>query len=223
MPLTSMHAKNLARLAQLTALSLVVLSSATTQAQTAAPAPAPAAAPAAPSSPAKQALVKRVLDLQRAGIEALGNNLTMAFLQQMRQQVPQLLQARVAADKREAVARDIEADVRRYFEEVAPYVRDRAVKLAPTTVGKQLDEQFTEAELKQLVGILESPVNRKYQSMSQDFSRALNAQLLTDVRATVEPKLRVLDQSVATRLGLTNPPAAAPAAPGPAPSTTPGN
>lgn len=222
MPVTSTQSKSLIALLALSAAALLHNPS---FAQT--PAAAQAPAPAAASSPAKLALVKRILDLQRPGIEALGNNMTMAFLQQMRQQVPQLLQARVAPEQREAVAREIDGDVRRYFEEVAPFVRERAVKLAPATVGKQLEEQFTEAELKQLVTILESPVNRKYQAMNQNLSRALNEQLLNDIRATVEPKLRALDQSVANRLGLNNPPAAPPATPSapvtPAAPATPRN
>jgi hypothetical protein len=131
----------------------------------------------------------------------------------MRQQIGQLLQQRVSADRREAVAREIEGDMRKYIEDVAPIVRDRALKVAPLTMGKMLDERFTEDELKQIVAMLESPVNRKYQSMGQDFQRSLGEQLVNDTRATIEPKLRALDQTVANRLGLNNAPAAAPAVP----------
>jgi hypothetical protein len=211
----------LARLAALLTFSLASVVGGAVQAQTAAPAPAAApAAAAAPSSPAKQALVKRILDLQRSGIENLGTNVATAPLLQMRQQIGQLLQQRVPAERREAVAREIEADMRKYIEEVAPLMRDRAVKLAPGTMGALLDERFTEAELREIVGLMESAANRKYLSMAQDFQRGLGEKLVGETRATVEPKLRALDQTVATRLGLTNPPAGAPA-PGPSPAPAP--
>lgn len=210
----------LPRLATLAVVSLVGVLGVAAQAQTPAPVPAPAAAPAAPSSPAKQALVKRVLDLQRAGIENLGSNIAAAPLLQMRQQIGQILQQRVPAERREAVAREIEGDMRKYIEDVAPLMRDRAVKLAPSTMGTLLEERFTEAELKEIVGLLESAANRKYLSMAQDFQRGLGEKLVNETRATVEPKLRALDQTMATRLGLNNPPAAAPSGQSPAPAPT---
>jgi hypothetical protein len=218
MPLKPLKPTLVKTFAALTAFSLAGLCG-SVQAQTAAPVPtqAPAATPSTspvePSSPAKRALVSRILELQRAGIENLGSNIAAAPLLQMRQQIGQLLQQRVSADRREAVAREIEGDMRRYIEEVAPIVRDRALKVAPTTMGKMLDERFTEDELKQIVAMLESPVNRKYQSMGQDFQRSLGEQLVNDTRATIEPKLRALDQTVANRLGLNNAPPAAPAVP----------
>jgi hypothetical protein len=214
MPLIRHRLKTLASLA---ILSVAVLAG-NALAQTPAPAAPAAATPPAPSSPAKRALIARILELQRSGIENLGSNIAAAPLMQMRQQIGQILQQRVAADQREAVAREIEGDMRKYLEEVAPLVRDRAVKLAPTTMGTMLDERFTEEELKQVVAILESPVNRKYQTMGQEIQRKLAESLVTDTRATIEPKLRALDATMATRLGLNNPPPAAPAAPA-APAT----
>jgi uncharacterized protein len=60
--------------------------------------------------------------------------------------------------------------------------------------------------------------------MGQDFNRSLGETVMAETRATIEPKLRALDQTVATRLGLTSPPPAAPAAPvAPAAPTTPRN
>jgi hypothetical protein len=217
MPLIRHRLKTLASLAVLSVASLA----GTAIAQTPAPAAPAAATPAAPSSPAKRALIARILELQRAGIENLGSNIAAAPLMQMRQQIGQILQQRVAPDQREAVAREIEGDMRKYLEEVAPLVRDRAVKLAPTTMGTMLDERFTEDELKQVVAILESPVNRKYQTMGQEIQRKLAESLVTDTRATIEPKLRALDAAMATRLGLNNPPPAA--QPAPAAPATPRN
>ena len=118
---------------------------------------------------------------------------------------------RLPAERREAVALDIQADMRKYAEETVPLVRERAIKLTPSTIGALLEERFTEDELKQIIGILESPVNRKFQAAAPDMQRALGEKLVAEVRPLVEPKLRALDQSVGKRLGLT--PAGAASAP----------
>lgn len=50
------------------------------------------------------------------------------------------LSTRIAPEKREAIAREVQAEVRKYTDEAVPLVRDRAVKLAPGTIGAVLDE-----------------------------------------------------------------------------------
>lgn len=196
-----MHRKKSLLLAALLAAGM------TAQAQT--------AAPAAPSSPAKKELVNRILKLQQPGIEAMARQLAEEPAAEMLARAEPALAARVAPDKQEAVAKEIQADARRYVDEAAPIVRDRAIKLAPTTVGAVLEEKFTEDELKQVAAFLESPVYVKFQKMGGDMQRALVEKLVADTRPTVEPKVRALEQSIAKRLGVpaTNAQGAAPAAP----------
>jgi len=64
--------------------------------------------------------------------------------------------------------------------------------------------------LKQLVAIIENPVYRKYQQMDGEMTRSLQAKLVTELRATLEPKLKAFELAVAGRLGI---PVTAPAAP----------
>lgn len=156
----------------------------------------------AQSSPAKKELVARVLQLQQPGIEAMARQLAEQPARQLLQGAGQGLQ-RLPAERREAVARDIEADVRKYIEEATPIVRDRAVALAPTTIGPLLEERFTEDELRQVVAMLESPVNRKFQQLGPDMQKAIGEKLIADTRGEVETKVRALDQTVARRLGIT--------------------
>lgn len=163
---------------------------------------------AAPSSPAKKDLVARVLKLQQPGIDAVARQLVEQPAMQMYQQAGLVTQQRVAADRRQAVIADIQADIRKYVEDNAPVVRDKAAKLAPGVLGPMLEEKFSEDELKQLIGILESPVNRKYQSMGGEMQKALAEKLVADVRGTLEPKFKSLQQTVAGRMA---PPASAPA------------
>lgn len=167
--------------------------------------------PATPatSSPAKKELVGKVLKLQQPGIDNVARQLVEQPAGQMMQQAGLALQQRVAADRRQAVAADIQADLRKYAEEVGPVARDKAGKLAPTVLGPILEEKFTEDELKQLIAIIESPVNRKYQALGVEMQKALSEKLVAEMRPMMETKLRGLQQSIAGRLA-----PAAPAASG---------
>ncbi len=175
------------------------------QAQTATPA---AAAPAASNGAAKKELVARVLKLQQPGVEAMARQLAEQPAVQLMQQASQALQ-RVPTERREALARDIEADLRQYVEDATPLVRDNAVRLAPLTIGPLLEERFTEDELRQVIALLESPVNRKFQQLGPEMQKALGEKLIAETRGDIEGKVRALDQSVAKRLGAVIPPAAA--------------
>jgi hypothetical protein len=159
-----------------TSLGLALLVAAV-HAQTAAP---------AESSPAKKELVARVIKLQQPGLENIGRQLVEQPWLQMADPVRATL-ARLPQDKREGVAREIEAEVRRYAEDAVPIVRDKAVALAPSTIGPLLEQRFTEEELRQLVAILESPVNARYQALGQEMQRALVAKVVAETRAAIVP------------------------------------
>jgi uncharacterized protein len=169
--------------------------------------------PAAPSSPAKKELVARILKLQQPGIEVMARNLVEQPAVELMGNAANALPARVPKEKQEAVAKEIQADARKYVDEAAPIVRDRAIKLAPGTIGAILEEKFNEDELKQIVAIIESPVYGKYQSLGDDMQRALIEKVIADTRTIIEPKVRTLEQTVAKRLGVTSTPGAGNAAP----------
>ena len=163
-----------------------------------------------PPAAGKKELVARILQLQQPGIEAMARGLAEQPALQLMQQAGQALQ-RLPAERREAVARDIEADLRKYAEEAVPIVRDRALKAAPLTIGPILDERFTDDELRQIVAMLESPTIRKFQGMAGDMQRALQERVVTDTKGEIEVKVRAVQAVVAKRLGL--PPAGAASAP----------
>lgn len=166
----------------------------------------------AQTSPAKKELIAKVVQLQQGGVEGIARSLVEQPAMAMLQQAGQVLQTRIAPEKREALAKEIQADVRKYVEETNPLLRDKALKLAPGVMGPLLDEKFTEDELKQLVGWLESPVVRRYQQLTPEIQKGLSEKLVAETRALVEPKLQALDRSVTGRLGLP-PPARAASAP----------
>jgi hypothetical protein len=197
------------------ALGLVLVASCTASlAQSAAAPAAPAASTV--SSPSKKALVKRIVQLQQPGIEAIASSLVEQPVAAIMQQVGRTLQANVAPDKREAVGREAQSDMRKFVDEVVPVVRKRAVEMAPATIGPILEEKFNEDELKQLAAWLESPVSRKYQLLGSDMQRALSEPLIRDSRSVVEPKMRALEESLMKRLGVSDTPAAKPAGAKPA-------
>lgn len=173
--------------------------------------------PATPvSSPVKKELIARLLKLQQPGLEGLARQVAEQPAAQMLNQAGAVLSARVAPDKQEAVANQIQADAKKYADEAVPVVRASALKLAPSTVGAVLDKAFTEDELKQIVAIqetLDSPAYVKYRSKSDEMQNALLEKLIPDTKGAIEPKVRALEQTIGKRLGITDAPAAAPAKP----------
>ena len=169
----------------------------------------------AQSTPKKD-LVQKLLTLQQAGIEQVARGLVERPAVQMMQEAGMVLQRQVAPDKREALGKQVEAEVKKYVEESVPLVRERALKLAPTTIGPILEEKFNEDELKQLIAWFESPVNKKYQQLGPEMQNSFVQKLVADARPVVDPKIQALDGRIRALLGV---PAAAPT--GSAASPTP--
>ena len=156
----------------------------------------------APASPAKKELVQKVLALQQPGIELAARGLVERPAALMLQEAGRVAQVQVPADKREAVGKTIEADAKRYVEETFPQVRDRALKIAPVTLGAGLEEKFTEDELKQLIAWFESPLNKKFQAASGEMQNSFMQKLVAEVRPMIEPNLQALEQKVRAALGV---------------------
>jgi hypothetical protein len=81
----------------------------------------------------------------------------------------------------------------------------------------QIEERFTEEELRQIVGFLESPASKKMQQVMPEISNALAQKLVADTRPSVEPRIKALEASIAKQLGIT-PGAASGAAPATGPA-----
>ena len=171
---------------------------------------AQASAPAAATStasPAKKELVQKLLVLQQPGIEGVARSIVERPASQLMQAAGQALQAQVPPEKREAVGRSIEADVKKFVEDSVPVLRDRAVKLAPTVIGPVMEEKFTEDELKALIAWLDSPINKKYQQMAPELQNTFAQKLIAEAGPLLDTKLQALQAKVRTTLG--TPPASA--------------
>ena len=153
-------------------------------------------------TPSKKELVQKVLQQQQPGLEIVARGLVEKPAAQMMQAAGRALQSEVPADKREAVAKAIEADVRKYVDEALPLVRERAIKAAPSTIGAVLEEKFSEDELKQLIAWFDSPVNKKYQQLSGEMQQSFVQKVVADSKPLIEPKIQALEQKVRASLGV---------------------
>ena len=165
----------------------------------------PVVAVHAQPSPAKKALVARILKVQQPGIEGMSRSMAERPAVALMDRAGAVLSQSVPADKRDAVAKEIQADVKKYLDEAVPLVSSRAVKLAPTTVGPLLEEKFTEEELKQVAAFLESHAINKFQQLSGEMQKVLLEKVVADTKSVIEPKVVALEQSVSKRLGITAP------------------
>ena len=161
----------------------------------------------AETSPGKKELLNKIMQLQQPMVEATVRQLANQPLMQLMQPVGSAIQFRVPPEKREALAKDIQADMKKYLDDVTPLLSDRAAKLAPAEMGGLLDAKFTEDELRQLIVALESPVLRKFSLLLPELQKAVVDKVVADTKGQVEPQLKALGQSVEKRVN-----AAAPAA-----------
>lgn len=159
----------------------------------------------AQSTPAKKALVARVLKVQQPVIEGTATSMAERPAVDMVERANAVIGARVVPEKREALAKDIQADVTKYLGEAVPFVRDRAVKLAPQTIGAILEAKLSEEELRQLATFLESTAYSKFLQLGGEMQKSLVEKLVADTRATIEPKINALDQQIEKRLNAVAP------------------
>lgn len=166
----------------------------------------------------KKELVARLLQLQQPSIEALARNIVERPAVQMMQSAGAAMQAQVPPSKRDAVAKSVDADIRKFVDEASPLLAERAVKLAPSVYGAQMEERFSEDELKQLIAWLESPVNKKFQQQLPELQNGFAQKLLGEAGPLLEPRLKTLQGKLQATLNAAAAPAAAASAPKGAPS-----
>ena len=169
----------------------------------------PTASAVAQPTAAKKVLVARILKVQQSGIESISRAMVERPAIGLLDAAGAELQVRVPADKREAMGKEMQADVKKFLDDAVPLVTSRAIRLAPTTIGALLEDKFTEDELKQIATFLEAPAINKYQRLNSDMQKALMEPLLAETRPLVDPKVAALEDTLAKRLGIV--PQAAPA------------
>ena len=107
-------------------------------------------------------------------------------------------------------AKDVQADVKKFYDEVEPLLRKRATELAPATLAPIYEERFNEDELKQVIAWLESPVSKKLQQVDGEISATCWRKRWWPTRARPSrPSCKTLEASLDKRLGIAPTPAAA--------------
>ncbi|MDE2402149.1 MAG: hypothetical protein KGL90_10830 [Burkholderiales bacterium] len=144
----------------------------------------------------KKEWVQKLLTAQQPSLENTARNLAEQPARQLVAASQSVLAQAVPADKREATAQQIDAEIKKYLEAAGPAVRASTLKLSQSVIGPLFEEKFTEEELKQLVGMLESPVLKKYQGLLPEVSNSLLEKVIADARPQVDPKLQVAQTNI---------------------------
>jgi uncharacterized protein len=169
-------------------------------------------------SPAKKELVQRVLRVQQGDIDAIARSLVEQPAARMLQEAGLAVQQlQMPQDKATATMRQIEVEVKKYVDDALPPVRERATKIAPSTIGTALETKMSDDELKLLLAWLESPTAKKFQQVGSEARNNFVQQVLRDAGPLVQPKLQALDGRIRVILGV--PPLGADSGAGAAPGT----
>ncbi|WP_431052116.1 DUF2059 domain-containing protein [Roseateles sp. L2-2] len=155
----------------------------------------------ADSPQSKKDVIAKILKIQQPAIEALTMGVLSRPVNELAAKAAPALR-NVPEAKREATAKQIDADLRKFLEDNAKPLVDKGMKLAPSTMGVALDEKFTEDELKQLLAWLESPVSKKFAESSQELQSLYTKKLIDDNGKQLDEKFTALQQNVAKQLGL---------------------
>lgn len=143
----------------------------------------------------KKELVQKLLVVQQPGLEATARSMSENSVRGLAGQAQNVLAQAVPEDKREATAKAIDGEIRKYLESVTPIIRTSALKFNQSMIGPMFEEKLTEDELKQLVAMLESPVLKKYQSLMPEINTVFE-KVVQDTRPQIEPKLQGTQQSI---------------------------
>jgi hypothetical protein len=149
-------------------------------------------------TPAKQALVQRVLD--KMGLESVGLQMLQTPVADMLRQSRVVVQSRVPADKQDALMKDITAEATKFVEQEAPALRTSTHAIVQSSVAPLLAQKFSEDELKQLAGILESPVLAKFETIVPEMKRAVGENVARAQGAQIQPKMTELQNRVGLKL-----------------------
>ena len=160
----------------------------------------------------KKELATKVVQLQISDYNRIGLQVANGTAQRIMQQAGAAL-GQLPPEKREAVAKDIQADVKKFYDNLSASLSAQAGKIALANVPATLEEKFSEDELKQLVTFLESPVSKKFGEAFGNSMGTVGEKLLADTRSSVEPKIKTLEDGIQKKLQ------AAAAAPAKAPAS----
>ena len=143
----------------------------------------------------KKEVVQKILSTQQGALDDMSRNVAEQPARQLAMGARQILVQGVPEDKREATAKLVYPETKKYLDGAVPAVRASAGKLSTSVLGPIYEEKFSEDELKQLQAMLESPVLKRYQSLLPEMSNALLEKVVADARPQVTPKLQTAEKN----------------------------
>lgn len=164
----------------------------------AASAPAPAAAASAVISPAKQALIDKLLTLWHP--EQVAQMMVNRPAADAVQHSRIALQGRVSAEKLESTMKGITEDAKAYVDAAAPLAATAGQQAVRSTAMPMLAKQFSEEELQALIALLESPVRQKFEKAAPDIEGAVGAEVARRAGPAIQPQLEKMKREVAGKL-----------------------
>lgn len=144
----------------------------------------------------KKEWVQKLLATQQTSLDNTARDLTERPARQLVGAAQPVLAQAVPADKREATAKLVDVEIKKYIDGALPTVRASTLKLSQSVMGPMFEEKFTEDELKQLVAILDSAVLKKYQGMLPEVGNALVEKVMVDARPQVDPLLQTAQTNI---------------------------
>ncbi len=148
------------------------------------------------ADPDKKALVAKIVKMQQAQMEQFALGMAQQPMQQMLRQAEQVVGARVPTEKREATAKAMVAEAQSAMKDLEPALKASAIKQSQATYGAALESKFSAAELKEIVQVMESPTMRRFGQMGPELNQAMAQAIANDTKASVEPRLKALDQKL---------------------------
>lgn len=144
----------------------------------------------------KKEWAQKIVSMQQDAVDGMARAIVEQPARQLSMQSAQILGHAVPQDKRDATGKQIDTEIRKYVDGATPILKASATKLSKTTIGGGLEEKFTEDELKQLHGMLDSPVMKKFQSAIPELSGKLQEQVMAEARTQLGPKIDATGNNV---------------------------
>jgi uncharacterized protein len=152
---------------------------------------------AAPAHAAdKKALIQKAVAAQQGSLDELARSLVEQPARQMGALSRQVIGQAVPTDKQEATFKQVDAELKKYVDGALPLAKASANKAGKAALADMLDKKFSDAELTELVGILESKVLKKYQGMMPELTNTLAEKVAADARPAITPKVQATEAAV---------------------------
>lgn len=144
---------------------------------------------------------KAVTLQQGPELERLVGQLADSATQDILQNWGPKLQSDVAPAKMEQAKEGLNAELKKYFDDVSTTINNKVGKVSSNALIPAYMERFSLDELKQLVAFFESPAIKKYQSAAPELGSLFVKQLIDETRADVATRTRQFDDAATKIIG----------------------